>query len=916
MLILNKPVYCKCSRNILTLSNNLAERIEAFYRLLSVKVDEQELLHMVTAPPDIYMEEAGFTHVAEAPDSQNPGQLKLEVLSQLLNRILLFASGGSTYQDRVYITVVLRKLGIKNVAGFMKQMQSYFEKTDRIWQLTGKPLDYAADVKHQNKQGAGTHGGRENEQKRESLEGKGQELPEEGILTLHQTIFTRLQTEQIYHEIQNIYRTYPAAFRRIAKEELQVYEQGRLAQRIQYNKLANRVLKDRLPVFYGSQNPYETAEEMQESGPEKTADYGLAAAVLTNLVQAVYEVRPQYRRQTGRPFLSLEHSFWHSADNTLARFRIACKEKNGMFYGSWETDSLVLQEVSIVEKLLRLEKDIMQAKADDSREKDVMQAKENDSREKDVVQAWENDSQVKDIKQVWENSSHKESILQGLREKGRKCRLMYRQQGRLIPEAVKAGEDLMKKTASGRTEQKPQQKIQKQHTELAFKTKELALRPTEKQLHHEGKPQQQGTEPGPKGEVQEQYHIKPEAEPSEANLHPGEPASGAPEKEQYDRKQKQEPPEIRLHHRERESGLSETELHQREHTSRPPETEQYQRERTSGPPETEQYQRERTSGPPETEQYQREHTSEPPEAELYHRERASESSEEEQYHIKPAADPPEMILHQRERGTGPSETELYYREPVTEIPDTMLHHGEVSHGLLHRKTQRKVSKSDSGFQEKQESQHEGAQIQYRQVTGKQSAMEESIGENTAMKQERQPKVFWQEHRNRTESAATEKRMREFQKMLAPETIKIFDTLREYGSNPEKLVQEGIVTRNPEKLLLLNLLQQKQDTRTQTETGAGEPRLLHKQPVSLRQEEYLEEIRIRSREMKRLAEEAEKAVQKRQSQSGASEQETQRAIRRIAEQAEQKMKQQLGSISEQVYAALERKLESEQRRRGL
>lgn len=878
MLILNKPVYCKCSRNILTLSNNLAERIEAFYRLLSVKVDEQELLHMVTAPPDIYMEEAGFTHVAEAPDSQNPGQLKLEVLSQLLNRILLFASGGCTYQDRVYITVVLRKLGIKNVAGFMKQMQSYFEKTDRIWQLTGKPLDYAADVKHQNKQGAGTHGGRENEQKRESLEGKGQELPEEGILTLHQTIFTRLQTEQIYHEIQNIYRMYPAAFRRIAKEELQVYEQGRLAQRIQYNKLANRVLKDRLPVFYGSQNPYETAEGMQESGPEKTADYGLAAAVLTNLVQAVYEVRPQYRRQTGRPFLSLEHSFWHSADNTLARFRIACKEKNGMFYGSRETDSLVLQEISIVEKLLRLEKDIMQAKADDSRaedvmqvraddsrEKDVMQAKENDSREKDVVQAWENDSQVKDIKQVWENSSHKESILQGLREKGRKCRLMYRQQGRLIPEAVKAGEDLMKKTASGRTEQKPQQKIQKQHTELAFKTKELALRPAEKQLHREGKPWQQGTEPGPKGELQE-------------------------------------PPEIRLHEREREPGLSETELHQREHTSRSPETEQYQRERTSGPPETEQY--------------QREHASESLEAELYHRERALESSEEEQYHIKPAAEPPEMILHQRERGTGPSETELYYREPVTEIPDTMLHHGESTHGLQHRKTQKKVSKSDSRCQEEQDRQHEGAQIQYRQVTGKQSATEKSSGENTAMKQERQPKVFWQEHRNRTESAATEKRMHEFQTMLAPETIKIFDTLREYGSNPEKLVQEGIVTRNPEKLLLLNLLQQKQDTGTQTETGAGEPRLLHKQPVSLRQEEYLEEIRIRSREMKRLAEEAEKAVQKRQSQSGVSEQETQRAIRRIAEQAEQKMKQQLGSISEQVYAALERKLESEQRRRGL
>lgn len=234
MLILNKPVYCKCSRNILTVSNNLAERIEAFYRLLSVKVDAQELLHMVTAPPDLYIEEAGFTRAAEVPDRQQERQLKLEVISQLVNRMLLFATGGCTYQDRVYISVVLERLGMKSVTGFMKQMQSYFEKTDRVLQLTEGSPDGASYPKYQSRQETGRHSGRENEQKRESLKEKGQELPEEEVLTLHQVIFTRLQTEQIYREIQNIYRTCPDVLRRVAREELQVYEQGRFAQRMQY----------------------------------------------------------------------------------------------------------------------------------------------------------------------------------------------------------------------------------------------------------------------------------------------------------------------------------------------------------------------------------------------------------------------------------------------------------------------------------------------------------------------------------------------------------------------------------------------------------------------------------------------------------------------------------------------------------
>ncbi|MBO6149071.1 MAG: hypothetical protein J6O55_07015, partial [Lachnospiraceae bacterium] len=122
-------------------------RINGNYSLMGSRISEEDLLHAVTMPPEIYVAEGGMTSLVEQNRTINHNEEKIEVLNNVLNRIMVSGNVQLTYQDRAYITDVLYKLGIKDDRRFMREVKKFMEETNNTSALIDLYLKRGGDVK-------------------------------------------------------------------------------------------------------------------------------------------------------------------------------------------------------------------------------------------------------------------------------------------------------------------------------------------------------------------------------------------------------------------------------------------------------------------------------------------------------------------------------------------------------------------------------------------------------------------------------------------------------------------------------------------------------------------------------------------------------------------------------------------------
>ena len=130
MLTVKAPIEIKARTTYTADQDAFYARITGNYSLMETHLDSEDLLHLSVTPPEIYIQEGGaMTSILNSSQTNENNIQKVEILNNVLNRIVMSADAHITYQDRVFITDALYKLGIRNESRFMKAFYRMAEET-------------------------------------------------------------------------------------------------------------------------------------------------------------------------------------------------------------------------------------------------------------------------------------------------------------------------------------------------------------------------------------------------------------------------------------------------------------------------------------------------------------------------------------------------------------------------------------------------------------------------------------------------------------------------------------------------------------------------------------------------------------------------------------------------------------------
>lgn len=310
MLTVKAPIELKCRAGIVPSYEGFVHRITGNYEMMTAAVTGEDLLHLVTEPPEVFFAEGSVSTVINQTNINHNQENKLEVLNQLLNRITVEAGLHMTYQDRVYITDMLQKLGVKNVQQFMHQVTQLKEETKNQEELIDHYWNHMEQLQKliQNYKESRAERTENNEYRQEG-----------SILHLHQDIMNRLQTGSIYQIVSNFNRNQSASAAYISGNEFQLAEHYRITRNILLNTLENEAKGENLPLEYRHENYYEEILPFTEEITEQKITNQIAAAVLLQLADNIYQNRQESVERKGDGWYTLSNAFYLSAENTMNR---------------------------------------------------------------------------------------------------------------------------------------------------------------------------------------------------------------------------------------------------------------------------------------------------------------------------------------------------------------------------------------------------------------------------------------------------------------------------------------------------------------------------------------------------------------------------------------------------------------------
>ena len=122
MLTIKSPIQIRCKAPMETIHRDFSEKIIGNYTIMNSRLRKEELLYVTTQAPEVYFAEGNSISILNDVDFTSNQEIKLDMINNLINRILVSGTNNFSYQDSVYISSVLRKIGITDVNNFMKNV--------------------------------------------------------------------------------------------------------------------------------------------------------------------------------------------------------------------------------------------------------------------------------------------------------------------------------------------------------------------------------------------------------------------------------------------------------------------------------------------------------------------------------------------------------------------------------------------------------------------------------------------------------------------------------------------------------------------------------------------------------------------------------------------------------------------------
>lgn len=314
MLTVKSPISLVINRQLGQGYDSFGQRILGNYQLLQTKLEAEDFLHLVTAPPEIYFGEGGMTQLVENVNIRQNQDVKLSLINNMMNRIVLAQSDTITYQDQVFISAVMRKLGIHQVQEFMQEIKSLREETNNTRELVHIYSEHSDTLREMTLQY------RQEQQAEDETEEEEARQKQEADNYLYQTILNRLQTDKVYQEMKAFTASYPGNQTYIRQEEMQMSEQNRFLQQIQLQRLQNVTHMEQQPLVYQHINTYEYEPE-ENTLVKASATTRLVQAVLYDMVDRIYNLRMPQLEAEKHTWYQLNQNFYQTAGDTIERFQ-------------------------------------------------------------------------------------------------------------------------------------------------------------------------------------------------------------------------------------------------------------------------------------------------------------------------------------------------------------------------------------------------------------------------------------------------------------------------------------------------------------------------------------------------------------------------------------------------------------------
>lgn len=317
MLTLKAPIQLHIGQGLTGNAEAFSQKILGNYQLLGARFAPKDLLFLLTAPPELPEELGGMTTLVSQQTQVDQRTVLLDVVNNVVNRILLDGSSQFTYQDQVYITTVLNRLGITNLEEFMsqvRQLRMHSENTLRLTRLYRTELARVIQQQSSGEEGPALPLARESGGEESAPAARDPRVE----LGLH--ILQRLESGSLYETIHAFQHSFLQSEQHIHRNELRLAEQLRLGNTLALTELKQQFFKQPKLQLFHHLNQYEAGTLLEPPGTEEAVLAQAAAAALMNVVDnTVTEVlnRPQLFQES---WVHLENALWQTAENSLSRF--------------------------------------------------------------------------------------------------------------------------------------------------------------------------------------------------------------------------------------------------------------------------------------------------------------------------------------------------------------------------------------------------------------------------------------------------------------------------------------------------------------------------------------------------------------------------------------------------------------------
>lgn len=315
MLTIKAPIQLHIGQGLTGAAEAFSRRIRGNYDLLGAHFTPKELLFLLTAPPELPEDLGGMTTLVNQHNAVDVRSVTMDVVNNVVNRILLDGTEQFTYQDQVYITTVLNRLGITNVAQFMEQVRRLRlenESTVHMTQLYREELEHILE-----RQLAGedtvTLPLAPSPQEEEAR-------TPDPCATLCMEIVKRLDTRRLYERFYAYQRSWSMGIQQFRNQELKLSEQLRVSNTLALAEMKQQIFQYPQLHFQHHVNQYETGELLEAPRDEaqvlsQAAVAALVSAVDNTVVSVLH--RPQLQQAQ---WVRIENALWQLAENSLSRF--------------------------------------------------------------------------------------------------------------------------------------------------------------------------------------------------------------------------------------------------------------------------------------------------------------------------------------------------------------------------------------------------------------------------------------------------------------------------------------------------------------------------------------------------------------------------------------------------------------------